>query len=811
MASKRLELPITGITCAGCAARIERGIGRLQGIEQANVNAATATLSVIYDPGTVSEKDLVNAVRDLGYDAGFEVVSFRVLGMHCASCVARIERSIAAVDGVILANINLATEEASVEFVQGQISPEEIREKVRDLGYDVPEETAQEEESVETAPVDQSRGWRDRFVISAILTLPIVIGSLGDFHSIAHLIPAILTYPIVQLMLATPVQFWAGWPFYRGAWAGLKHATADMNTLIAVGSSAAYLYSAATIFFPGFFKAGSAPVYFDTSAVIITLILLGRFLEARARGRTSEAIRRLAGLRPKTARVIRDGSEIDIRVEDVRVGDTVIVRPGERIPVDGVVIDGASAVDESMISGESIPAEKSQGSEVIGATINKTGSFTFRATRVGRDTALAQIIKMVEQAQGSKAPIQRLADVIAGYFVPAVIGIAVLTFVAWLAFGPEPAFNFALVNFIAVLIIACPCALGLATPTAIMVGTGKGAEHGILIKGGEILERAHKVTTVVLDKTGTLTKGEPALVNVEPADGFDEIQLVRIAASAEQRSEHPLGEAIVHGAQERGIELSQVREFKSLTGEGIEAEVEGLRVLLGTSRLMDERGVSIDGLQSAAERLSGEGKTPMFVALDGRAAGVLAVADTLKENSASAVKKLQSMGLEVVMITGDNRATAEAIARQVGIARVLAEVRPAEKSGEIERLQDSGKIVAMVGDGINDAPALARADVGIAIGTGTDVAMEAGDITLISGDLAGIATAISLSRATIRTVRQNLFLSFVYNTLLIPLAAGVFYPAFGILLNPMWAAAAMSLSSVSVVSNSLRLKGFTRT
>jgi Cu+-exporting ATPase len=813
MANKTLELPITGITCAGCAARIERGVAKLPGIEKVNVNPATDTFTIIFNPELISEKEFINTVRELGYDTGFEEVTIPITGMHCASCVRKIEHSLSMIDGVIKASVNLATEEATIEYVPGQVTPHDLRKAIRDLGYDVSEEAAEEElEDYEKITREATvTGWMRRFWISAAFTLPIVIGMLHEFHGFGGAVTAALANPFLQWALATPVQFWAGWPFYKGAWAAAKHGTADMNTLIAVGSSAAYLYSVATILFPGFFRAaesGHAAMYFDTSAVIITLILLGRYLESRARGRASEAIRRLAGLRPKTARVVRNSQEMDIPIESVLVGDIVIVRPGEKIPVDGIVVDGTSAVDESMITGESIPATKRPGDEVIGATINKTGSFTFKAIRVGKDTALAQIIRMVEQAQGSKAPIQRLADIIAGYFVPAVIVIAILTFIVWIILGPTPAFNFALLNFVAVLIIACPCALGLATPTAIIVGTGKGAEHGVLIKGGEILERAHKVTTVVLDKTGTLTKGEPTLIDIIPSPGFDESELLKFAASAERRSEHPLGEAVVRGAESRKIELSEVSAFSAVTGEGIDSQIDGRNVLVGNTKLMYDRNISLDGLGFRAEKLSAEGKTPVFVSIDGKLAGVLAIADTLKENSAQAVRAMHNMGLGVVMITGDNQRTAESIAKQVGIEQVLAEVPPQDKAEEIRRLQEEGRIVAMVGDGINDAPALAQADVGIAIGTGTDVAMETADVTLISGDLMGVVTAISLSRRTIKTVRQNLFLSFIYNVLLIPLAAGVLYPAFGILLNPMWAAAAMSLSSVSVISNSLRLRSF---
>jgi Cu+-exporting ATPase len=598
-----------------------------------------------------------------------------------------------------------------------------------------------------------------------------------------------------------------------------------MNTLIAVGTSAAYLYSVIAILFPGLFTAGGLmpDLYFDTSSVIIALILLGRFLEARARGQTSAAIKKLIGLQPKTARIIRDGQEIETSVEDVQVGDLVMVRPGERVPVDGTIRQGYSSIDESMITGESIPLEKKVGDQVIGATINKTGSFQFEATKVGKDTTLAQIIRLVEEAQGSKAPIQRLADVIASYFVPIVIGIALVTFAVWFFAGPDPALTFALLNFIAVLIIACPCALGLATPTAIMVGTGQGAEHGILIRSAETLEKSHKITTVLLDKTGTLTRGEPAVTDVLTIPSFSQEEALRLAASAEYGSEHPLGEAIVRAAQQKQLPLTATAEFNAVPGHGVEAMVDGKRLILGNLKLMKERGFSINGLEKEAESLWAKGRTAMFLGIDSQVVGIIAVADTLKPGAKEAVAALHRIGIEVGMITGDNRRTAEAIAREVGIDRVLAEVLPEHKAQEVKKLQEEGKVVAMVGDGINDAPALAQADVGIAIGTGTDVAIETGDITLISGDLSGIVTAISLSKHTMTTIKQNLFWAFAYNVVLIPVAAGVLYLAFGrsgvpagarfILgdygfLNPILAAAAMAASSITVVSNSLRLRRF---
>jgi Cu+-exporting ATPase len=803
----RIDLPIVGMHCAACALNVEKGLSGVAGVGQANVNAATNRATVLFDPMLVKVGDLVEAVRGKGYDVATAVAELPILGMHCASCVARVEKALLDRDGVLKASVNLASQRARVEYLPSRVDPAGLRAAVAAAGYQVLEtESAAEPEDVERRVREKEyKSLTRSLVAGAALAIPVFFGNM---HHVFPWLPGLLANAYLLWILATPVEFVIGWRFHRGAWNALRHRTADMNTLVSAGTLAAYLYSAAATLAPGFFAAaGVAPdVYFDTSAVIIVLILFGRWLEARAKGRTSEAIKTLAGLQPKTARVRRAGGDLDIPVADVAVGDLVVVRPGERIPVDGVVREGRSAVDESMISGESLPVGKAPGDPVVGATINKTGSFVFEATRIGRDTVLAQIIRLVQDAQGSKAPIQRLADVIAGYFVPAVISIAVLTFVVWMAFGPAPALSRALLNFVAVMIIACPCALGLATPTAVMVGTGRGAEHGILIKGGESLETAHKLTTIVFDKTGTLTRGEPAVTDLVALGGCAEADLLRWAAGAERSSEHPLGAAVVSAARERGIEPATPEVFLALEGKGVEARVGGRTVVVGSAALMAERGVDFGGCAERPAALEAEGKTVMLVAVDGAPAGCIAVADTLKESAAPAVRELRAMGLEVALLTGDNRRTAEAVAEAAGIGIVLAEVLPADKVAEIRRLQAAGKRVAMVGDGINDAPALAQADVGIAVGTGTDVAMEASDIALIRGDLAGVAAAIELSRRTIRTIKQNLFWAFVYNTAGIPIAAGVLYPYFGILLNPMIASAAMALSSVSVVSNSLRLR-----
>jgi Cu+-exporting ATPase len=820
---KKIVLPVEGMTCASCVSHVEGALKDVAGVLSANVNLATEQATVEFDDDMATISALIHAVDDSGYKIGLAHITLNIGQMTCASCVVHVEHALKQVEGVLSANVNLATEQATVEYIHGIATLVNMKATVDDAGYIVEGMTGDESTNDEErlSRTKEIKALREKLLFASGFGVVIFLGSFKEWFP---WMPSFLHNWYVLWALATPVQFWAGAQFYHGAWGALKHKTTNMNTLIAVGTSTAYFYSAAATIFPDFFRVeqAEAKVYFDTAAIIIALILMGRFLEAKAKGQTSEAIRKLMGLQPKTASVIRNGQQIDVPIEDVLPGDVIMVSPGESIPVDGVVIEGSSSVDESMLTGESLPVEKIADFPVFGATINKTGSFQFRATKVGTDTALARIIKLVQEAQGSKAPIQRLADLVSSYFVPIVICIALATFVIWLFEGPSPAFTYALLNMVAVLIIACPCALGLATPTAIMVGTGKGAEWGVLIRNAEALETAHKIDVIVLDKTGTLTIGSPKVTDVIVADVSEE-DLLMLAASAENGSEHPLGEAIVASALERGLALQDVKEFNAIPGRGIEATVNGTHVTLGNLALIQERSYALNGLEAKAVELSTQGKTPMYIALGDRVGGIIAVADTLKPEAKDVVKSLNAMGRKVVMLTGDNRRTAEAIARDLGIDRILAEVLPDGKSQEIKKLQATGKVVAMVGDGINDAPALAQAHVGIAIGTGTDVAMEAADITLVSGNLGGIVEALALSKATMRTIKQNLFWAFFYNTALIPIAAGVLYPIFGGgsvpgalqpllgefgFLNPVLAAAAMAISSFTVISNSLRLQRY---
>lgn len=795
-----LSLPLATASDTSVASTIEKTLADFKGVKKAVVDIAADTLNLNYDPSEANTGKLIELLESAGIKVPLQKTEMSISGMHCASCVLKVENGLRHTDGVLNAAVNFGLEKAFVDHLPGA-SYNDLKRAVENAGYKVIETSGDAADTQQNYRQREFKTLRAKFIVSAFLSAAIMALMFSMMH------PMQLNY-FLQFLLVLPVIFWAGRQFYQGFWTALRHATADMNTLIAVGTGAAFIYSAITTFFPEVFAAaGRAPdVYFDTAAVIITLILLGRLLEAGAKGRTTEAIKKLAGLQAKTARVIRDGQEFDIGIDAVEAGDIVLVRPGEKIPVDGVIVDGRSSVDESMLTGESIPAEKTAGDEVIGATINKTGSFKFRATKVGKDTLLAQIIKMVQEAQGSKAPIQRLADKIAGVFVPIVILVAAATFAVWYVWGPQPALTMALLNFVAVLIIACPCALGLATPTAIMVGTGLGAEHGILIKGGESLENAHRINTIVFDKTGTLTRGKPEVTNIFSRDGFSDERVLFYAASLEKNSEHPLGEAIINAARQRKIEMVDPMAFAAVPGHGIEGIVDGKKVLLGNDRLMRERGIDVALLKHNYDNIATEGKTPMLLAVDNRIFGTIAVADTLKPDAAAAVKSLERKGYEVVMITGDNRYTATAIAAQAGIKNVIAEVLPHEKAAEIKQLQTKGKVVAMVGDGINDAVALAQADTGIALGSGTDIAMETSDITLLSDDLSGVAKSIKLSKRTMSTIRWNLFWAFIYNIVGIPIAAGVLYPFTGWLLNPMIASAAMAFSSVFVVTNSLRLK-----
>ncbi len=813
-------LDVRGMTCAACAQRIEKTVGKLAGVEQASVNLASEKLFVEYNPETVGLANIKKAVDKIGYEVSeksdAQEVSIPIGGMTCAACAQRIEKVVRKLDGVESVSVNLATEKATIVYHPQGVRLSAIRGAIEKAGYQALTETrANAADEDRARKQKQIRTLWTKFIVSAVFSLPLLYIAMAPMiRSLSLPFPAGLNpmnypllYALTELLLVLPV-IGVGYRFYTVGFKALWQRSPNMDSLIAIGTTAAFSYSLYNVFqiATGHFAAVDA-LYFETAGVIITLILLGKSLEAVSKGRTSEAIKKLMGLAPKTATVLQNGEEKEIPIDEVEIGDIVVVKPGASIPVDGTVVEGHTAMDESMLTGESMPVDKKTGDMVYTASLNTTGTMRFRAEKIGSDTALAQIIKLVEDAQGSKAPIAQLADIVSGYFVPTVVAIALAAGLAWF-FGTGGDVKFALKIFISVLVIACPCALGLATPTAIMVGTGKGAENGILIKGGEALETTHKVNTIVFDKTGTLTEGKPTVTDVLTFGAMDVDALLRLTASAEKASEHPLGQAIVNGALAKRLQLQSVEDFQSTTGQGIAATIGGQQVLAGNRKLMEERKIILTDGEAAADRLAGEGKTPMYVAVDGALAGIVAVADVVKASSRAAIESLHALGIQVAMITGDNRKTAAAIARQVGIDRVLAEVLPKDKANEVKKLQADGRIVAMVGDGINDAPALVQADVGIAIGSGTDVAMESADIVLMRSDLRDVPTAIELSKRTIRNIKQNLFWAFGYNVIGIPIAAGVLHLFGGPLLNPIFAAAAMSLSSVSVLTNALRLKRF---
>ncbi len=807
----RIDLPVLGLKREQDGRGVEAAIRGVPGVRSAHANTGSGAVTVEYDPRRTTTAALAAALRPAGFRAGGAQTRIGIDNLRCTSCVGFIEDDLRATPGVLSASVNVGTQEATIAYLPQQTTLAQLHGVIAEWGYKARPTVS--EEPVDKQEAEHDREYRSlfrKFLFAAVISVPVLITAYPQF------IPFVRDWSMATLRLAwlgaalltLPVLFWSGGHFFTGAWAALKHRAANMNTLIALGTGAAWLYSTVAVLFPGLFPAGTSEPFYDVVAVVIALVVLGQALELRAKGRTSEAIKKLMGLQAKTARVIRDGETLDIPVEEVLVGDVVQVRPGEKVPVDGVILEGSSAVDESMLTGESLPVSKQAGDEVIGATLNKTGAFKFRTTKVGKDTALAQIVKMVQDAQNSKAPIARLADTISGYFVPVVMILAVLTFVAWFNLGPQPQLVYALVTSVTVLIIACPCALGLATPMSLMVGIGKGAENGILIRSGEALQTAQAIKTVVLDKTGTITKGKPELTDVIVAGAWAADDLLRLVAAVERSSEHPLAEAIVEGAKARNLVLTDPTAFDAVPGYGVLATVEAHKLAIGNLKLMQREGIGLGTLEAQAAALADQGKTPMYFAVDGLAAGIIAVADTVKADSAEAIAALHRMGIEVVMITGDNRRTAEAIAKQMGVDRVLAEVLPEDKAHNVHLLQAEGKKVAMVGDGINDAPALAQADVGLAIGTGTDVAIEASDITLIKGSLRGVVTAIEVSRATMRNIKQNLVGAFIYNMLGLPIAMGLLYPFFGILLSPLIAGAAMAFSSVTVVSNANRLRAF---
>ncbi|HDR4895005.1 heavy metal translocating P-type ATPase [Bacillus thuringiensis] len=796
---KEANLQISGMTCAACANRIEKGLKKVEGVHEANVNFALEKTKIMYDPTKTNPQQFKEKVESLGYGIVSDKAEFTVSGMTCAACANRVEKRLNKLDGVNKATVNFALESATVDFNPDEVNVNEMKSAITKLGYKLEVKPDDQDASTDHRLQEIERQ-KKKFIISFILSFPLLWAMVSHFSFTSFIyLPDMLMNPWVQLALATPVQFIIGGQFYVGAYKALRNKSANMDVLVALGTSAAYFYSV----YLSIQSIGSSEhmtdLYFETSAVLITLIILGKLFEAKAKGRSSEAIKKLMGLQAKTATVVRDGTEIKILIEEVVAGDIVYVKPGEKIPVDGEIVEGKSAIDESMLTGESIPVDKSIWDVVIGSTINKNGFLKVKATKVGRDTALAQIIKVVEEAQGSKAPIQRVADQISGIFVPVVVVIAIITFAVWMIFVTPGDFGGALEKMIAVLVIACPCALGLATPTSIMAGSGRSAEYGILFKGGEHLEATHRLDTVILDKTGTVTNGKPVLTDIIVADGFHEEEILRLVGAAEKNSEHPLAEAIVEGIKEKKIDIPSSETFEAIPGFGIESVVEGKQLLIGTRRLMKKFNIDIEEVSKSMEELEREGKTAMLIAIDKEYAGIVAVADTVKDTSKAAIARLKKMGLDVVMITGDNTQTAQAIAKQVGIDHVIAEVLPEGKAEEVKKLQANGKKVAMVGDGINDAPALATANIGMAIGTGTDVAMEAADITLIRGDLNSIADAIFMSKMTIRNIKQNLFWALAYNALGIPIAALGF-------LAPWVAGAAMAFSSVSVVLNALRLQ-----
>lgn len=809
---------ISGMTCAACAMRVEKAVGKLDGVVNASVNFATEKLSVEFDEQISSVPVIKEAVEHAGYgvvaESNVNVVTIPVGGMTCAACSQRVEKAIDKLEGVKKVSVNLATEKATVEYDPNVIRLSAIKQSIENAGYKALEIDKNTVDEDKLRKEKQIRTLWIKFTVAAVFGLPLLyfamvpMVSWWPFPIPKALNPMIypLRFAILQISLVTPIII-AGYKFYTIGFKALFMRSPNMDSLVAIGTTAAVIYSIYNTFqiINGDFGAVDK-LYYETAGVIIALILLGKSLEAVSKGKTSEAIKKLMGLAPKTAIVIENDNEVEVPIDEVEIGNVILVKPGEKIPVDGIVLEGNTSVDEAMLTGESMPVDKKAGDKVFAASINKNGMIKFKATKVGSDTALAQIIKLVEDAQGSKAPIAQMADIVSGYFVPIVCGLATLAFLAWFIAG-EP-LSFAVTIFISVLVIACPCALGLATPTAIMVGTGKGAENGILIKGGEALETTHKINTIVFDKTGTITEGKPEVTDIITVSGVQRERLLQLAASGEKGSEHPLGEAIVHGAEREQLEILKVQQFEAIPGHGIEVTIDDNQILIGNKKLMDSRNISLAGLKDKSDLLAAEGKTPMYVAIEGQLSGIIAVADVVKESSAKAIKKLQSMGIEVAMITGDNRKTAEAIAKQVGIDRVLAEVLPQDKSNEVKKLQSEGKKVCMVGDGINDAPALVQADIGIAIGSGTDVAMESADIVLMRSDLMDVPTAIKLSKSTIRNIKQNLFWAFGYNVAGIPIAAGILHLFGGPLLNPIFAAAAMAFSSVSVVTNALRLKNF---